>query len=816
MKTHPTPKSPIIIYAIINSLLALSGRAEEIFSYGSTDNYVTSNVNFAEAANASVGSSGTYIFKNAFRDVNTLSPSTSNYTGPIFYGGYQFSSSTINTGLNRQQIRNNASSNPSTDQIYLQAYNSGGWPGSILSMHGVYLFKQEDFNSEYQTGPVDITGMSVEWKGYGNADPSGASYNATGRFLVQIGGAYYVSESTFSLQSNGSFSLDDNSLLSERWAQYNPSFSLNFNQSTAYFSQTTLNGVTAVGVYFEDDFWTGTSTANSAFGLGFSSFSVENQIWRTDLYRSDWTPTPAISFEQDEVIQDFSYAGYAHGEEAIPNDPFPIINAVTQHNADPTGQTDSTIAIQNAINAVPTSGGIVYLPEGTYLVSPIGTKPYSLKIAKSNVVLRGDGPDRTCILNTSYDMHNKVIIYAFSLSAARWKSLEPEQAHIAQDLMGPTVIIPVDDTTPFDVGDTIIIRSDASLAWVQEHGEALDWGNYLNEIGSIMYFRTIVGIDDNRSELEIDIPTRYYLKTRDNPIVYKKTGLISEVGIEDLSIGNVEHPGSDGWWSKDFVDPTKSAYSANGSYAITMLGVDNGWIRNVDSFSDSSNTTGTHILSNGIRIRECSAVSVVNCYFRMPQYGGGGGNGYMFRVENSNDCLVSQCTAEYSRHGLSIAGMACAGNVFYKCLDRDTGHQVASISAIDNTTGGKGSDHHMWFSHSNLFDNCIAEESWFEARDRFYIDMSHPKHNATSAHSVFWNTEGRSNTYNGVAVWSQQARYGYVIGTRGIVSNVRVNGTNPSREYIFLPVDRVEGNGEGDDLSPASLYDNQLAKRLGN
>jgi hypothetical protein len=44
------------------------------------------------------------------------------------------------------------------------------------------------------------------------------------------------------------------------------------------------------------------------------------------------------------------------------------INIVTQ-GADPSGATDSTAAIQKAINALPATGGVVYLPAGTYKVT---------------------------------------------------------------------------------------------------------------------------------------------------------------------------------------------------------------------------------------------------------------------------------------------------------------------------------------------------------------------------------------------------------------------------------------------------------------
>ena len=61
------------------------------------------------------------------------------------------------------------------------------------------------------------------------------------------------------------------------------------------------------------------------------------------------------------------------------------LNAVTMFGADPTGVADSTTAIQNAIDAVPGSGGVVYFPAGVYLVS--GT----LIVDQSYVTLQGAG-----------------------------------------------------------------------------------------------------------------------------------------------------------------------------------------------------------------------------------------------------------------------------------------------------------------------------------------------------------------------------------------------------------------------------------------
>lgn len=262
----------------------------------------------------------------------------------------------------------------------------------------------------------------------------------------------------------------------------------------------------------------------------------------------------------------------------------------------------------------------------------------------------------------------------------------------------------------------------------------------------------------------------------------------------------------------DFDDSSMSAYDIHYSFAITFINVMNGWINGVESFKTDSNQTGCHLLSNGIRLKECRNVSVVDCVMQKTQYGGGGGNGYMFRMDNCNECFFERCSSAWARHGFSINGMSCSGNVLYKCFDKETGHQTGA-TGHEHTTG-KSSDHHMWFSHSNLYDGCMAQNSWFEARDRYYDVMSSPKHNSTAAHTVIWNTECRLNSYKPFGVWSQQARYGYVIGTLGAVPAVETDSFYPARDAAAAPADHVEGVGMGSALVPASLYESQWLRRM--
>jgi hypothetical protein len=132
----------------------------------------------------------------------------------------------------------------------------------------------------------------------------------------------------------------------------------------------------------------------AALGVFFLAATALAQTeWRSTLYPETWTPPEIARFESDRLIQDFSYAGYGRGERDIPTVRGPVFD-VTSHGADPTGAADSTVAIQNAIDAaVAAGGGVVFLPAGTFRVSPQGGNAYALRLAAGSVVFRGAGLD---------------------------------------------------------------------------------------------------------------------------------------------------------------------------------------------------------------------------------------------------------------------------------------------------------------------------------------------------------------------------------------------------------------------------------------
>ncbi len=533
--------------------------------------------------------------------------------------------------------------------------------------------------------------------------------------------------------------------------------------------------------------------------------------WRSELYPSTWTPpTESKSFASDKIIQDFSYAGYHRGEKAIPDVAGPLFD-VTQspYNADKSGNSDATAAIQAAINAAGNAGGgVVYLPAGTYLLKP-GDAKQALKISKSNIVIRGAGVGKTFLLNTQTSMRDKHLI-RFEGAGSGWTTVPNGSpvVSLTKDVLGPTKTITVQNASSFAVGEWVIVRSDITNSWADEHNEP-EWRDKSGSFFGMIYLRQITARNTTSNTLTLDIPIRYAMKVRDNARVYRAPAMMSEVGIEQLSIGNAQLGASSGWGEEDYKTSGTPAYNAHASYLVVFERVRNGWMRDVESYKPASNSSGAHLLSNGLLLSNTRGVTVERCHFQRAQYGGGGGNGYMYRLSGQEN-LLKDSKATFARHGFVLSQMGASGNVFLNCYDKDGGKQTGLSGSMN--TSGRGSDHHMHFSHSNLFDNCTAENSNFQAAYRPY--GSDPKHNLTAAHSVYWRTRGLG-TQDPWVIHTQQSRYGYAIGTWGTVTAVKTSGTNSSSEPKTSPVDHTEGIGTGDGLYPQSLYADQLSKRIG-
>ena len=338
----------------------------------------------------------------------------------------------------------------------------------------------------------------------------------------------------------------------------------------------------------------------------FDVSSDPEGTWRSALYPKDWTPE--FTDEQGRFLHDFSYAGYKNGEAApmAPQDAM-VIDVVLGHGADPTGQTDSTAAIQGAIDeAGAAGGGIVWLPEGLYRVDG------RLFINQSGVVLRGAGTNQTKVYctKTSGMAYLGHITFEGTLEDGHDEPLvtnaEQRQNYVE-----------VNDAAPFSVGDDVHVGWVITPDFVSFHQMTGTW-EVFNDSWQPFFHRSVVSIDltSEPNRVYLDVPLRYPALTRDQASVRIVTGYLEQVGVEELSIGNATD------WS--------TAWSLMQVHALNIIGVKDAWVSKVSSFRppsapDSGNGSDGHLQNSGLMVKMSKRVTVTDTQLSNAQNRGSGG-----------------------------------------------------------------------------------------------------------------------------------------------------------------------------------------------
>lgn len=514
---------------------------------------------------------------------------------------------------------------------------------------------------------------------------------------------------------------------------------------------------------------------------------------RSRLYPEDWYP--GFTDDKGRFLHDFSYAGYHRGEAGLPDiDPEDGIDVTAApYFADATGEEDSTAAIQNAIDAAAAQGGgVVYLPAGTYQVNPPEGKDQSLLISASHVVLKGAGAGETFIYNATEVMRFKDII---RVGGGDWKRTGTS-TRLSKSVTEPSVLLPVERTEGFAPGDYVLITFDTTTEFLSELGMQNKWSSRLGRVEPLFY-RQIVGVDETNGTLTIDIPTRYPIKQRDNITITKTEPPVVEAGLEDFSIASIQNPKS-GLAEDDFKVIGTAGYEIDNAKAINMIAVADSWVRNVSSYKPEGNTT-YHLSSKGIILDRTKNVTVDNVTMEYPQYRGANGNGYLYQFIG-NDNLIANSNAVGARHSFTYANFSANGNVL---------HNVYSENSTLLT------DFHMYLSMANLIDNMSLNGDGISAITRDYGSSPTNRHGVVTTESVFWNTTGIAahRSKNGIIIESEQFGNGYIIGTKGAVTGVKVDIVGSIPEADTSPFDMAEGIGEGERLNPQSLYEDQFARR---
>ncbi|MEW2444515.1 glycosyl hydrolase family 28-related protein [Micromonospora marina] len=540
--------------------------------------------------------------------------------------------------------------------------------------------------------------------------------------------------------------------------------------------------------------------------------------WRSSLYPASWTP----GYRQDpsdpaKFLHDFSYAGYHEGRDPVPANPSwasTIYHVKTQFGAVGDGVADDTVRIQNALDAAAANGGgTVYLPAGTYKVSPQGSNPYALWVRSSRTILKGAGSASTKIYNAAAVMRDPGA--AFGKNVIRvgpvanrlgwddwWYGAETNVKAITATVGHQATVLPAENTGGLAVGDWIVVRAGVTDQFVADHAMTGYWDQAVVDgkrvAGGIVFYRRITA--KTATSVTVDIPLRYRLLPTWNPRIYTVASHIGEVGIQGVSIGMKQNT-TPGTGDQQFDDPGTGAYQMHDASVISMDRVVYGWISDVKTFRPQGNADDVHILSKGVELVETRNVTIRDVYIAKPQYKGKGGNGYLVQFVNAQENLLTSSTIDHGRHNVTLDRMGASGNVVHDCTLR---------------FGQLQSDFHRYLSPSNLWDSIRFDGDCLNAVNRGHssLEAGH-----TTSQSVFWNiTGGSASPASRYLIETAQHGYGYVVGTRSTgtgyhdVTTTAVTftpGSNPQ------PTDLAEGVGNGAALEPPSLYADQLTRRLG-
>jgi hypothetical protein len=291
----------------------------------------------------------------------------------------------------------------------------------------------------------------------------------------------------------------------------------------------------------------------------------------------------------------------------IPDIQSPVVNVV-DYGADSTGVNNSYNAFNAALKALPTSGGVILIPEGKFR---IGSK---ITINRDNVVFRGTGTKSRLWMDFG-DHCFEIVTY----KRGSWQ-------YSTNGFKKGSTTARVIDPSKFTVGQFAEIEQDNNPAIMYTNPEwEQSWGN--NAVGQMLEVKSIKG-DTITFKSELNFSFYDSLKARIRP-----QGLIRNVGFENFYIEKLSAEGH-------------TFYFTNTAYC---------WLKNVES---------NHTRKEHVNITSSLGLEIRDSYFHHSFSYGDGGSGYGVDCAfHATNCLVENNIFKMLRHAMMVH-IGANGNVF--------------------------------------------------------------------------------------------------------------------------------------------------------
>ena len=543
---------------------------------------------------------------------------------------------------------------------------------------------------------------------------------------------------------------------------------------------------------------------------------------------------------EDNVLPDYSYAGYNHGESA-PQGAFSlgyqVINVKERMTAKNMTAREALISILqekgmtrvNGTNKLNANAKIViYFPAGDYVLhndddntrdeskqkdavdSKNNNVSSGIEIYGGNFVIKGDGPDKTRLIMETPNLPTSISNLSSSPILLAIKHTNgpnnagnsPKLASVTENAKRGDFTVKVSGTTGISSGQWVQLRlrsGDRELVKKEIGPIALNenWAIAkapisINQSSDDLYGVKITEFHQVKSASNGKI-TFYEPIMHDIDIKYNDTEgweirtykYLENVGVEDLSfVGNA----LDGYahHGEGHAEQAKVGWQYDGAYKPLLLQrVVNSWVRNVHfesvsealTFAESANSSAYDIRISGKRGH--SAV----------------------RSQGSSRVFIGKVRDESA--GNDVYGKSCQGQ-FHGC-----GVSKPSVGTVLwNVTWGNDAcfESHATQPRATLIDNCSGGLVYYRAGGD---ENEVPNH---LGDLTLWNLNvtGTDSHASNFAWWSDSDTWWkifppIVVGTHGM--NVKFSGKEQQQ------VTYEESTGM--KVSPESLYEAQLRERLG-
>lgn len=542
---------------------------------------------------------------------------------------------------------------------------------------------------------------------------------------------------------------------------------------------------------------------------------------------------------EDNVLPDYSYAGYNHGESA-PQGAFSlgyqVINVKERMTAKNMTAREALISILqekgmtrvNGTNKLNANAKIViYFPAGDYILhndddntrdeskqkdavdSKNNNVSSGIEIYGGNFVIKGDGPDKTRLIMETPNLPTSISNLSSSPILLAIKHTNgpnnagnsPKLASVTENAKRGDFTVKVSGTTGISSGQWVQLRlrsGDRELVKKEIGPIALNenWAIAkapisINQSSDDLYGVKITEFHQVKSASNGKI-TFYEPIMHDIDIKYNDTEgweirtykYLENVGVEDLSfVGNA----LDGYahHGEGHAEQAKVGWQYDGAYKPLLQRVVNSWVRNVHfesvsealTFAESANSSAYDIRISGKRGH--SAV----------------------RSQGSSRVFIGKVRDESA--GNDVYGKSCQGQ-FHGC-----GVSKPSVGTVLwNVTWGNDAcfESHATQPRATLIDNCSGGLVYYRAGGD---ENEVPNH---LGDLTLWNLNvtGTDSHASNFAWWSDSDTWWkifppIVVGTHGM--NVKFSGKEQQQ------VTYEESTGM--KVSPESLYEAQLRERLG-